>query len=62
VEISRFDVRGGDAKITVSLGIASYPEDGGNLDGILDRADKAMYRAKQRGRNQVIAYTADEVI
>jgi diguanylate cyclase (GGDEF)-like protein len=62
VEISRFDVRGGDAKITVSLGIASYPEDGGNLDGILDKADKAMYRAKQRGRNQVIAYTADEVI
>ncbi|MEO8007262.1 MAG: GGDEF domain-containing protein [Betaproteobacteria bacterium] len=60
VEISRFDVRSGHASITVSLGIASYPEDGGNLEVILDKADKAMYRAKQRGRNQVVAYTEDE--
>jgi diguanylate cyclase (GGDEF)-like protein len=62
VEISRFDVRGGDTNITVSLGIASYPEDGGNLDVILEKADKAMYRAKQRGRNRAIAYTEDETV
>ena len=60
VEVSRFDVRTGDTNITVSLGVASYPEDGGNLDVILDKADKAMYRAKQRGRNRVVAYTEDE--
>ncbi len=60
VEISHFDVRSGQASITVSLGIASYPEDGGNLEVILDKADKAMYRAKQRGRNRVVAYTEDE--
>ena len=60
VEVSRFDVRSGDTNITVSLGVASYPEDGGNLDVILDKADKAMYRAKQRGRNKVVAYTDDE--
>lgn len=60
VEVSRFDVRGGDTNITVSLGVASYPEDGGNLDVILEKADKAMYRAKQRGRNKVVAYTDDE--
>jgi diguanylate cyclase (GGDEF)-like protein len=60
VEISRFDVRTGDTSITVSLGVASYPEDGGNLDVILDKADKAMYRGKQRGRNRVIAYIEDE--
>jgi diguanylate cyclase (GGDEF)-like protein len=62
IEISRFDVRTGDTNITVSLGVASYPEDGGNLDVILDKADKAMYRAKQRGRNRVIAYTDDEAV
>jgi diguanylate cyclase (GGDEF)-like protein len=62
VEISRFDVRSGDTNITVSIGVASYPEDGGNFDIILDKADKAMYRAKQRGRNRVIAYTGDEVV
>jgi diguanylate cyclase (GGDEF)-like protein len=62
VEISRFDVRSGDTNITVSLGVASYPEDGGNLDVILDKADKAMYRAKQRGRNLVIAYSEDGAV
>jgi diguanylate cyclase (GGDEF)-like protein len=62
VEISHFDVRSGDASITVSLGIASYPEDGGNLEIILEKADKAMYRAKQRGRNRVIPYTGDEAV
>jgi len=62
VEISRFDIRTGDTNITVSLGVASYPVDGGNLDSILEKADKAMYRAKQRGRNRVIAYTEDEVV
>ncbi len=57
VETARFDVRGGDMNSTVSVGIASYPEDGGNLEIILDKADKAMYRAKQRGRNRVEAYS-----
>ena len=60
VELSRFDVRTGDTTSTVSLGVASYPEDGGNLDVILDKADKAMYRAKHRGRNRVVAYTEDD--
>jgi diguanylate cyclase (GGDEF)-like protein len=59
VEVSRFDVRSSDTSITVSIGVASYPEHGGDLDVILDKADKAMYRAKQRGRNRVIAYTED---
>jgi diguanylate cyclase (GGDEF)-like protein len=61
VEISRFDIRGGDTNVTVSLGVASYPEDGGNLEIILDKADKAMYRAKQKGRNKVVAYIDGDV-
>jgi diguanylate cyclase (GGDEF)-like protein len=62
VETSRFEVRTGDSNITVSIGVASYPDDGGDLDVILDKADKAMYRAKQRGRNLVIAYTEDDAV
>ena len=61
IESSRFSAREGDINITVSLGIASYPEDGGNLEIILDKADKAMYRAKQRGRNRVVVYAIEEV-
>jgi len=56
IEVSRFDIRGGDTNVTASLGVASYPDDGGNLEVILDKADKAMYRAKQKGRNKVVAY------
>lgn len=60
IEVSRLDMRTGDTSITVSLGVASYPDDGGNLEVILEKADKAMYRAKQHGRNRVIAYNEDE--
>jgi diguanylate cyclase (GGDEF)-like protein len=60
VDTARFDIRGGELNSTVSLGVASYPEDGGNLEVILDKADKAMYRAKQRGRNRVAIYAPEE--
>src|SRR5204863_420821 len=56
VELARFSVRDGESNVTVSLGVSSYPEDGGNLDVILEKADKAMYRAKQKGRNRVVSY------
>jgi diguanylate cyclase (GGDEF)-like protein len=62
VELSRFNVREGDTNVTASLGVASYPEDGGNLDVILEKADKAMYRAKQKGRNRVVSYLEDTVV
>lgn len=61
IEVSRFDIRGGDTNVTASLGVASYPDDGGNLEVILDKADKAMYRAKQKGRNKVEAYVDEAV-
>lgn len=62
VEASRFDTRGEGTRITISLGVASYPEDGGNLEVILEKADKAMYRAKQNGRNRVISYLTDMTV
>jgi len=62
VEISRFDLRTGDTNITISIGLSSYPDDGGNLDAIVEKADKAMYRAKQRGRNRLVTYTEDDAV
>jgi len=41
---------------TVSIGIACYPEDGRTLDALASRADRALYQAKQEGRNRVVRY------
>jgi diguanylate cyclase (GGDEF)-like protein/PAS domain S-box-containing protein len=47
--------------LTVSLGVAGYsPGDTANhFDLILSNADKALYRAKSNGRNQVVKYHPD---
>ncbi|MHC4598579.1 MAG: sensor domain-containing diguanylate cyclase [Planctomycetota bacterium] len=39
--------------VTVSLGVATFPEDAKDIRDLVAQADQAMYRAKARGRNQV---------
>jgi diguanylate cyclase (GGDEF)-like protein len=41
-------------RTTISIGVASYPSDGGNLAAILAQADHKMYEAKRGGRNRVV--------
>lgn len=45
--------------ITVSMGIATYPNDANRGNDLVDKADSAMYRAKKHGRNQVSIYQID---
>ena len=40
--------------ITLSLGVAIYPQHGRTMDSILRAADAALYRAKQEGRDRVV--------
>ncbi len=42
-------------RVTVSLGVATYPADGGETDELLHQADLAVYYAKLRGRNRAWA-------
>jgi len=46
-----FHVNGVELFVTTSLGIALYPQDGGDFSELLKNADTAMYRAKDAGRN-----------
>lgn len=43
-------------QVTLSIGIATYPEHGGGVSEIIDKADWALYRSKKRGRNMVSAF------
>ncbi|MEZ5527784.1 MAG: EAL domain-containing protein [Gammaproteobacteria bacterium] len=50
----------GNHRLSASVGIAVYPELDCSADELLRYADQAMYRAKQRGRNQYYLFDAEE--
>ncbi len=50
------DEETGPAHITVSIGIASYPDMAGNMDDLVARADAALYAAKRAGKNRAEVY------
>lgn len=57
VEIERFS--GEHQRIlplTVSVGIAAFPDDARDMDDLIDHSDVALYEAKDAGRNRVVDY------
>jgi diguanylate cyclase (GGDEF)-like protein len=48
----------GDFSFTCSMGVALYPDDGDTAETLLKHADSAMYRAKEKGRNNFQFFTA----
>lgn len=56
IEKERFAVPAGirSTKLTVSLGIASFPEDGTTIASLIHASDQALYQAKANGRNCVV--------
>ncbi len=45
-------------KITVSVGVAAFPEDGKVAETVLEASDQALYVAKRQGRNRVVGHKA----
>jgi diguanylate cyclase (GGDEF)-like protein len=45
---------GKELKVTVSMGLAAFPIDVMTKKGLIDKADQALYKAKQEGRNRLI--------
>jgi diguanylate cyclase (GGDEF)-like protein/putative nucleotidyltransferase with HDIG domain len=64
VAAKRFDVDTANEPvgITVSMGVACFPDDGKEPNQLLHRADLAAYRAKLQGRNRVLGVGADHAL
>ena len=61
VEKHIFGVRNNpeNARVTISVGLANYPEDSADPNELIRKADQAMYMAKHGGRNRVCFYAPD---
>ncbi|WP_250527185.1 EAL domain-containing protein [Caballeronia sp. GAWG2-1] len=53
------EVSGVTLQVSCSVGVALYPEDGADIDTLMQNADSAMYQAKAAGRNLVKFFSAD---
>ncbi len=49
------DIRANGDPLTLSIGVATFPDDATCREDLLERADSAMYAAKRQGRNRVVA-------
>ncbi len=48
-----FRTEKGDLRVTLSMGVATYPQHARSKEQLVERADAALYAAKENGRNQV---------
>jgi diguanylate cyclase (GGDEF)-like protein len=56
----RKNLMGGEARLTLSGGIASFPEDAASPEQLVERADQALYRAKRAGKNRISIYYTEK--
>lgn len=54
-------LKGHALQITISIGIALFPDDGEDIFTLLKHADVALYRAKQAGRNNFQFFSAEKI-
>lgn len=50
------DTEKGPLSVTMSVGVAAFPDDAGDRGQLIERADLALYHAKDSGRNRVVTY------
>ena len=48
-------------RLTLSLGVSTYPEDGTDGQTLVNHADMALYQAKRKGRNRIVVWQNEAV-
>ena len=56
IEKDTISVKSNELRLSASIGIAGFPLHSDNIDGLIQCADAAMYRAKELGKGQVFIY------
>lgn len=51
-----YEISGQENRVTTSIGIAVFPDDGADVQTLLKHADAAMYQAKESGKNRYVFY------
>ncbi|OGL47622.1 MAG: hypothetical protein A2W05_04625 [Candidatus Schekmanbacteria bacterium RBG_16_38_10] len=46
--------------LTISIGLATFPDDAIEKNDLIEKADKALYQAKAEGRNQLVIYSIQQ--
>ena len=46
-------------RVTASIGISTFPEDGADIESLFQAADQAMYTAKNTGRDRIVCSSSD---
>ena len=56
IQTKTINLRRKKTGITVSIGVAGFPQDAGSTTDLIDKADTALYEAKRLGRNRVCLF------
>jgi diguanylate cyclase (GGDEF)-like protein len=62
--VRRLEIESGGravGQVTISIGVAIYPEDGANMEETMRASDAALYFAKQSGRDRTVASATERV-
>jgi diguanylate cyclase (GGDEF)-like protein/excisionase family DNA binding protein len=57
--VASADLRAGGDRLTLSIGAATFPEDAARRGELIEKADWAMFVAKRRGRDRIVAVSED---
>ncbi|MEW9123211.1 MAG: GGDEF domain-containing protein, partial [Thermotaleaceae bacterium] len=57
-KVENAELLGSKHTVTISFGIASFPEHGYREEELIEKADQALYYAKEKGRNKTVIWTS----